>query len=705
MDLQGLASGAQMIKYIINHKISLVMILIILILTPNYGFAASSMYPVVEPSSEISLNADGLRSVTNYHKLDAETLLFYKRAKINMIYWCGPFYGYTGLPKRSKLNMIMRNTMQTVQQAHDLGIKILLYVGPVFSYGNEIKRTQLFDFYDNEWDNYIDYLGTKPTDPITWTQRSQSDKPIPYTWKKHQGYYLCPNNINLQRYMHGILKLLIETGADGVFYDGPIFKNGRCYCNACKAKFAEGMRSKYSPMDLKSMSHISSDIPFPTNASDLLWVEWQEFFADSLHDFLKEMKDYACKLKPDFIITSNYWIGDPYNSLLGQATDANKWSKVVDILFCESGYNTGPFTENGNKFSNSYLYKYLSASSHDRPISLLKTSINSPKPEAQYNLTKLCIAEASANHGVWQFYKLNKYAQQAAIQYNNFLVDNAALYKGWSPYADIAVLTSPRQIYYRSISYDAAVSRYLTDHHIMHRIIREEEISPQKLSQFKIIIFPGIKVLSDESLGDIRTYAQNGGIAIFLGKTAYYDTLEKGRDVHAFFMQTTNDTYQGKSNQLEVGCGKIIFCPIPVLPPKVRESLSQNTISALNRLLDIIDNSLKHPRMVLSKDDPSVELMIYRKDQGEGQTHAIHMVNYAIDSAGKVTEKHGLELLIHLPPNTRCDKAILYSPDLNDNMEKIDLTIKNSDNQKYAKIIIKRLSIYSILVLNLKTII
>jgi hypothetical protein len=690
----------------LNGFIIILLVLIILPLTaavPIRTCSAGNNISLQGETSNSAPNLGDMRYAINYYFLDPKTLSFYYSSNINVLHWHGPFYGYDGLPDKKKLFSIMSGAKKTVQRVHNLGMKILFYIGPVFSYGDENRRTQIFEFYDHGWDGYKDYLGPKSTDPINWVQRNADNKPKIYKWEDKQGYYLCPNNENERKYVRGLLKLIIETGADGVFFDGPLFVDGSCHCDSCKVKFKARMNQKYSGSELKSLFGLSGEIANPERKEGRLRSEWHEFFADSLADFLSEMKGYARTLNPNFIITANYWTNDPYDSLRRQAQDAQKWSKVVDIFFSESDYETGPLMESGKKYSNSYLYKYLVAASHETPVALLKTSVKTTNPQGQFNLTKLCIAEAASNQAVWQFHKLNDSAQEAAIEYNKFLANHTDLYKGWIPYVNIAVLSSPRQVHFGFKSYDAGVSRFLTDNHIMHKIIVEEDVNPQTLSQYDIVIIPEVKVMNEEMLAQIRDYLHRGGTAVFMGKTAEYDNFLKKRDIRNFFGQKVSNTGLIQNKQINVGRGRLILYPIISLPTKVREGLSVKELNSLNGILNVINGSLKAQRLLYSQADSFVEFNVLQQKASELNRLAVHMVNYAVDSSGRLSEKKNLMISIKLPRSYFCNKALVYSPDHAEDMQQIDFKIENKNDCDYVTVNIHKLSIYSILVLELKS--
>jgi hypothetical protein len=517
-----------------------------------------------------------------------------------------------------------------------------------------------------------------------------------------KGYYLCPNNESQRQYVRGLLKLIVQTGADGAFFDGPDFPGGTCYCDACKRKFRESIEKKLAPSELKSLEAATGEILIPIQNTESLWLEWQQFFADSLYDFLMDMKTYARTLNPRFILTANYWTRDPYESLREHAQDAAKWSAVVDVFFSESNYGSGPYMETGIKYSNSYLYKYLVAASGSTPVALLKTAVKSNDPHGQFNLTKLCIAEAASNQATWQFHELNGSAQEAAVQYNRFLADHADLYKGWQTYADIAVVSSPRQVYYGHTSYDAALSRFLTDNHVMHSMIVKKNMNLEILSQYKTVIFPDVQVMSDALFRTVEAFMEQGGSAIFLGKTAEYNIDGKQRDMVNHFLHHAKVKAGARTEIITVGRGTLIISPITDLPMLVRAGLGSKENKALREALTVLEGAMKQERILFPETDSSVEFSVYQKNTDAGSKLAVHMVNYMVDKAGNLSEKKGFAISIRLPQGYTCKKAMLHSPDWPEKETPLEFdTIKNN-GVDYVKTTITNLQVYDVLVLEIK---
>ena len=667
-------------------------------------FSTSCAHEELTKSEEMPDFGD-LRYAINYKDIDNQFKDFCNKAKITLLHWHGPFAGYNGLPERRKLTPIMREVQQTIASLHQKKIKVLLYIGPVFCYGDPVRRTGLFQFYDREWGNYEDILGPRPTNPLNWTQRTREKQAKAYEFSGHAGYYMCPNNEDLRQYVRGIMRLVIETGADGVFFDGPMFKGGMCFCDSCQEKFRRYMKQRFSDYELQNKFGLHAERIEPSERMTASWIQWRRFFAFSLYDFLREAKIYASTLKPDFIVTGNYccWRADPNVTLQDSAEDLRVWTKAIDFGFVESMYESGPHTGEAGKVSYSFFYKYLSAASNGKPIALLKTSVKGKNGTAQKNLTKLSIAEAAANQGVWQFNNLGPFAQAAAIRYDAFLEKHSPLYKELRPVSEIALLTSPDQGYYGLSTSEMAISRFLADHHLLHQFLLDDDISERSLRQFRFVIVPEIAAMPDKTLEVLKEYVRSGGVAIAIGDVGVFDLNREKRKRNIFENARSNLKKVQKSH---LGRGAIIHFPALHLPVDVDfKNISKEIRLSLDGLVQLISQGSESAPLLLSDGiDSSVELSLFGTGGEDERRLYVNMVNYGVDKIGHVDVKKDFSLLVRIPKGFKCAGVEVLTPDEDgDQMSGGNAPVISTRNSyNYVKIPVKELSIYNIAVIDLK---
>jgi hypothetical protein len=592
----------------------------------------------------------------------------------------------------------LRNRMNRL---HEKGTKVILYIGPVFSLGDAQKRTGLFRFYDKEWDDYVQYLGRRPEqDPVAWTQRDEHNRPKIFSRREATGFYLCPNNPYARQYTKGIIKLIIESGADGIFFDGPLFKDGACFCSSCKDRFLRRLQNASLSSETNALLPDTA-MEKMTVAHGPLWIERQKFFADSLGEFLKDMKAFTESQKPGFIVTANYWIENPYETLRNTAADLELWSRFVNPVFCESKYGYGPHVERGRKFSNSSLYRQLVALSRGKTVALLRTSAKATSSLGSENLTKLCITEATANGAVWQFHKLDNDAQRAAIDLNMFLVRNAHLFKKFTPYADVALVISPRQIFYGSIPCDAQVSRFLADRHIVHRMISLEYLGHNDLEVFGTLILPGLPMLDNAAYEKVLEFVEKGGDAILFGDNGKYD--ENGKKRHSLnnvFM--AGQALKGTGGGFRYGKGCAFIFPQLHLKQGSYEELEREDKETLSRsLYNATTKATQYPLLKTDRDS-TLEFNLMRSAEDDALKLTVHIVNYGVERDGRIHGQGSFPLMVKLPKGYNPQGVRWYTPDGPVSGIKVNYSITTKGLAEYTSFTIPGMGIYGTVLVDLK---
>ena len=628
--------------------------------------------------------AGRMRYVINYGGAGLDLMDFLHDAWINFLHWHGPFSGYSGLPDHKSLKWQIQQCKETVHQAHENGSMIIFYVGPVFSYGDPEKRTQIFKMYDEQWEQYKDYLGERPGgDPLTWTQRDAEGNPIPYTWKGSHGYYLCTSNPATRQYVKGLLKLINACDADGVFYDGPAFRNAVCHCPHCVAGFRKYLATQFTLQRRQELFGFTdpSAVEPPTQDGTPLFIAWRRYHALALQDFLRDTRDSIRQTNPNFVMTANYcmWEGNPYGALRGSSEDLELWSQVLDVVFEEGCFDKTPRTDAGVKYSNAANYKYLLAACHGKPPTELAYMTKGATDEAQGNLARIAVAEALMGGGAWQvpYGQTNQFGRKAIAEYHAFQKANEDLLMGQTPYTNVGVLASMTQGYCGKPSYPMAMSRFLTDHQIDHRMVIDEELTAGPPAELTALVLPEAPCLSDAQIASLTTFAQDHRL-VLIGSCGTHD--EWGRQRQAPF-----------ADALRKSRRNITALPHVSLPPVGRKGIPGPAAEALSPILKVFE--AVPPRVTLLADS-SVEYSAYRSSRNR---YVIHLVNFDVDLNGAVKDKGDLDLCVKLPPGYEPKVAELRSPDLD--TIKLAPEVLDPGDGRELWLRLPRLHIYSIVVI------
>lgn len=587
-----------------------------------------------------------LRYCIQYGDVSAELLDMLRNARCNFLHWHGPFYGYTGLPERSKHEGLVRGARATIDEVHAAGMACILYIGPCFSYGDKDKRTQLFEFYDKRWSQYEDYFGKRPGDLLEMAQCDAQGRPRPYVYEGQSGYHLCVNSPGVRQMTKGLIRMIVEAGGDGSFYDGPYVTEGRCYCRWCREKFRTWLRDSYGAADLERHFGVSdpATVELPRTATDKLWVPFRRFSAWSLLDFMRDTKAYGRSLNPHYLMTSNYcmWEGEPFGPIRGTAEDAEVESQVVDVLFDESKYGAGPHLEGDTRVSNSSDYRHLLAAAQGVPVALLKTAPEGNTAEAGGNLTRLAIAEGAANGATWQLHRLKPAAAAAAEQYSSFLASRQAVLARCRPWATVAVWCSNTQAYFDAPTYPTAVSRFLADRHVPHRFVTDAEVAAGKLGEYDVLIVPEVRVISDRQLTALGAFVSEGNGLVLLGQCGVLDEWGEARRRLPLEQAASADA----PLQKPLDAGRVLYLPAASLSRTACNGLPAPDQARLAPLADGLEWLAGNCPPAVLPGAPHLEVTT---SWDRKQTLVVHLVNYAVDLAGEVTPRRNQAVEVRLP--------------------------------------------------------
>src|SRR5438309_636575 len=82
----------------------------------------------------------------------------------------------------------------------------------------------------------------------------------------------------------------------------------------------------------------------------------------------------------------------------------------------------------------------------------------------------------------------------------------------------------------RSTGKSGAVRHEGAYHHERHRVVREDDLSPQTLAKYSALLLPNVALLSDAQCDSLRAYVNAGGSLLATFETSRYDQSGKPRD-------------------------------------------------------------------------------------------------------------------------------------------------------------------------------
>jgi len=568
---------------------------------------------------------------------------------------------YNGFPARARFDETNSVWQYAAEALRAQGIHIITYIAPHMWYGNKDERTLFFDFYDNRWQDYEDILGPRPTDPITWTQLNANGKPIKYEHGGLSGYYWCINNPNTRQYVRNVIKMQVQHGSHGVFFDGPAMFG--CHCDYCQQQFREYLQTHY-PQQIRQKILAGTDISavtIPTNRDNLaLYTAWKKFRCWSLAQFLHDMRSWGRSLCPDFLLTNNYclWTGTPVEIAANIGENGELYAQEVDILFDEARYGAGPhMQEDGTRFSNSFHYDYLVAAAGDVPAVCTFMGIKQIPPEAIAPLTWLEIAESWASQCTKIQQRLTDVYNQVFQQAAEFQISHPDLFVPARPWAKVGLWVSLQQGIASQKTYGMAFARLLQDEGIAYRILTDGQITDQDLDELECIVLPQIPAISDEQLAALEHFLQRGKGIVVVGAAATYDEYGLGRPPaqRGIFAEGAPE---GCFRRSRLDDGRIAWADLslfPHLPVASQTALNQPAASKLAEAIRWVTNN--HLTLLQAPPLP-VECRAYLVGEDAGR---VYLVNYGVTKDGNVTDLENVSLTLALPKGRSIATVTAYS--------------------------------------------
>lgn len=283
-----------------------------------------------------------------------------------------------------------------------------------------------------------------------WYAQDPQGRPFYYYTGRYMACWLHPE---WRAHLKEMVRLLVEAGADGVFFDNPwmgaqpflwggVWLGGAgCYCPRCRKAFRQ-----------------ATGLEIPTQIDPLqeevqAYLRWR---AGVVTSTLHELAEYARSLNPEVLISANDFDVVMRPSFLILGIDLRALARVQDVLMIED-YGLPRWEAKDSLLVNNALTLRLArAWAGSTPISTLPynrgigfDSVYSPRKFRQ------AIAEAVAcgaipvikgtefvEQGMFTLLTAAKYAPQreAIGRYHRWLEAHVDLYRGWEPAAPVGLV-------------------------------------------------------------------------------------------------------------------------------------------------------------------------------------------------------------------------------------------------------------------------
>jgi len=610
----------------------------------------------------------------------------------------------------SEFKKMLKESREKVKKFHEEGMYVIAYTTMAMGGSSETyedipksEELSLNQVYQTPglWELYEEYFGPKPPEgPDKWPRHTHNIKYSYYRFRHPNAprtggrfeMFGCQDNPSYVQYMKGVLKLIALGGFDGAYIDWTKVHGGTCFCPHTKKAFRKYLQEKVSAEYLKKRYGITdvSNIEPPVDNTMALWREWLQFRSWSLTEFQRKLRTAARKINPDFLISGNINGGAYGNMAYTNGDDMELMGTVMDFFYSEiqHGLQSVPRTEEGIKISNSGPLKFLAAAAMQKPVWMYCVQPSTPKPipneNALFNLIKLNIGEAFANHNTFSVVRetfgepISPMVHNGAEQIYAFFEKNEKNLIGAKLAANVGIFCSINQFYSDEFSYFNPASRVLADNGIAHVMTVERDFSPVELAKYRVLVLPYVPLLSDFEVETIKDYVNNGGGLVVLGLSSFKDENGLRRknlglsDVLGFDLQDTPVEVTKK----DVGKGKVVFIPFNPLPvgkgdtrrtplPDDHMMYGQGKFPARIRAsFEAIPEAVEWAAegKLSGKLSAPYTVEFTTMKQKEKDLQFVHLVNYNMNLDGEVKPAENVKVRLMVPEGKKVSRLTIGSP-------------------------------------------
>lgn len=331
-------------------------------------------------------------------------------------------------------------------------------------------------------------------------------------------WMFCINNPEFRKFFFSFLeKYAKETGLDGVMLDECTFGTKEfCGCKYCRAKFTKATGEKLPHNE-------ASDVFF--NYDSKLWNKWLTWRQKSVAEWSTAVNECLKKARPE-----NPPITMMYTTHRGMDS---RWAPHVQ------GFDIFEVAKNANFIgteimSRNVLDGYRSLFAFRKIKGAIGRRTGSPVYGFIYHTGNKDFAYFG-----WGLLHMNN---QLPIS-KTIPGENMKRYTDWefqmkkdkaSSLADTAILFSRhsrdfgRLLHHRNDS--VGTSEALSDAHIMHDVLLDEDINLKTLQKYKLLILPSVMCMDKKQVAAVKKYVKNGGRLLASGNTSLFDEYGFGND-------------------------------------------------------------------------------------------------------------------------------------------------------------------------------
>jgi hypothetical protein len=397
-----------------------------------------------------------------------------------------------------------------------------------------------------------------------------------------------------------------------------------------------------------------SSLGVETQAQLCIWADSQRFWAWSVSQRNKEIREAGAETRPGFFTVPNWGSMSGLRHTDSRRLDAKNvslWKDGTDIVFFEEEYFPGTLAP-GYTFDLLIQYKY-SGSCGIRSCALPYRGLD------HRALIELATAEAAAWSGDGMFVQPGHQFPEIRTAYRNFFESHADWYTNRTSVADVGLYFSFDELHLENMHHAREtypVARYLADQHVLFDFLCEGQLVRSELDRFSVVIVPHAQYLPMDSRQILEEYVRDGGSVLITGNTGAFDEHAHPISTVDAITHLRESVWTRGENGLDgSGPGRMVwirdvadwlptrYMQIHDIADLTFEELTEGALEKIEaaaateerndtRLVTVLDELAGKPLAVLSDDTPStLRIAVWRR---ENESIVAHIVNYDAPGPG-----------------------------------------------------------------------
>ncbi len=256
-----------------------------------------------------------------------------------------------------------------------------------------------------------------------------------------------------------------------------------------------------------------------------LWAETKLFWARSVAENLRFIREVGESIRPNFVILPNWGEmqltdGNEFREEIGH--DLREWQPESDWQMFEESNEPGLITPG---IYLDFMLELKFALANGVRGAILSHAGGDP------NTAELSFAECLAGLGTFIQPGIN--FPGIRMKYRDFQDKNIDLLEGWTPYYHVGLAYFYNQLHLENMEHMHQVhkfTRYFADQHVLFHYLTEEDLSPEIRLPCKILVLPELTFMSDEQIAGVENFLSTGGICFSTGPLGISDERARRRE-------------------------------------------------------------------------------------------------------------------------------------------------------------------------------